>query len=103
MNEVLKELPYLTRRQLDTLAWIWRYWVAHSHAPTQREIAAAMGASSRTATAAPFIDPLVAKGYLLKTSAASRNLTITAQAIAKLKFEGVASSASSATEGERGM
>ncbi|MBK4723403.1 hypothetical protein JJL56_31625 [Azospirillum sp. YIM DDC1] len=87
--ELDEELPFLTARQMEALTWVVRFWRAHRYGPTQREIAAGMGASSRTATAAPFVDPLVAKGYLEKTSAPSRNLKPTRRAIEKLIFEGV--------------
>ena len=85
---VVEELPHLTPRQLDALAWVYEYWIDHRHGPTQREIAVGLGASARTATAAPFVDPLVVKGYLERTPAASRNIRPTTKAAKKLTLEG---------------
>lgn len=87
--ELLLELPRLTARQTETLAWFFAYWSAHRHAPTQREIARGLGASSRTTTAARLVDPLVRRGYLTRIGSVSRNLRLTEQAVAKLKLEGV--------------
>jgi SOS-response transcriptional repressor LexA len=86
MDGVVEELPHLTQRQLEALAWVCEYWAAHRHGPTQREIAMGLGASTRTSTAAPFIDPLVAKGYLERTAAASRNVRPTVKAAQKLSL-----------------
>lgn len=79
----------MTPRQLDALAWVCRFWALRRHGPTQREIASGLGASTRTATAAPFVDPLVAKGYLERTAAASRNIKPTPRAAEKLRLEGI--------------
>ena len=89
MDVLTQELPHLTLRQLNALAWVCRFWIAHRHGPTQREIASGLGASARTATAAPFVDPLVAKGYLERTAATSRNIKPTPRAVEKLRFEGI--------------
>ncbi len=86
---VIQELPHLTQRQLDALVWVCRFWAVHRHGPTQREIASGLGASSRTATAAPFVDPLVAKGYLERTSAPSRNIRPTNAAFEKMRLAGL--------------
>ncbi|MFC3125124.1 LexA family protein [Pseudoroseomonas globiformis] len=79
----LDELPHLTPRQREVLAWICRYWSSQRHAPTQREIAEGMGTSGHTA--APLVEPLLKKGYLQRTEAAVRNLRPTPRAFAKLE------------------
>ena len=88
MGEVIEELPHLTARQLDVLAWVFGFWVSHQHGPTQREIVAGLGTSTRTSTAAAFVEPLVAKGYLERTQASSRNIRPTPKATRKLTLEG---------------
>ncbi len=80
------ELPWLTDRQLQTLMWIADFWTANRHAPTHREIAAGLGGSQRTGTAAPFVNPLIAKGYLERTDAGLRNLRLTERAARKVAF-----------------
>ena len=88
MAMAMEELPYLTPRQAETLTWICCFWSRHRHGPTQREIARALAASGRTATAVPFVRPLIRKGYLRRTQATSRNLQPTRLATAKLELEG---------------
>ena len=81
------ELPHLRERQLAVLSWVWRHWVAHRHGPTRRGIATRLSASSRTATAAPFVNPLVAKGHLERTPVARRGIRLTTEAIQKLRLK----------------
>jgi DNA-binding MarR family transcriptional regulator len=85
----LKILPALTERQGRCLLFIFNYYVEHRHFPTHREIAKAMGISSTTA--AMYIDPLVAKGYLKRASGGkvARNLRVTADGLERLRIMGV--------------
>jgi SOS-response transcriptional repressor LexA len=83
------ELPFLTPRQLGTLTWIYVFWAEHRHGPTQREIAAGLGASVNTTTATPFVKALLAKGYLERTGSSWRNIRPTTLAVEKLKLEGL--------------
>ncbi len=82
MEEVIEELPHLTGRQLDALAWVCHYWLAHKHGPTHREVTAGLGGAAGTAA-------LVKKGYLERTPATSRNIRPTATTFKKLTLEGV--------------
>lgn len=88
--ELGEELPHVTPRQLDTLAWIVRFWWAHRYAPTHREVATGIGARPGSTAAQRVIDALLDKGYLERSApGAHRNIRPTSKALEKLKFEGV--------------
>jgi DNA-binding MarR family transcriptional regulator len=85
----LKILPALTDKQGQCLIFIFNYYAEHRHFPTHREIAHAMGSSSTTA--AMYIEPLVAKGYLKRAGKGkvARNLRVTVDGLERLRMLGV--------------
>lgn len=83
----IDELPALTSRQIDALTEIYRYWEKHRHAPTQRELSAALGAKG--STAAPWVNVLEDKGYVLRSPPRGRrNIRLTRRGVEKLQLEG---------------
>jgi len=82
-------LPALTEKQGECLLYIFNYYARHRHFPTHREITSAMGSTSTTA--AMYVDPLVEKGYLVRTGVGrqARNIRITADGLERLRLMGV--------------
>lgn len=78
MDSVLEELPKLTDRQAQALVYILDFFSENRHAPTHREINRAMGTAATTA--APFVEPLVKKGYLVRNDGVRRNIKPTRRA-----------------------
>ncbi|NEA21562.1 GntR family transcriptional regulator [Actinomadura bangladeshensis] len=71
----------LTARQRSTLAYISGYVAEHGHAPTVREISAAVPASTRTVTKA--IRALAARGLVTHHPRRPRGLELVPQAGAR--------------------
>lgn len=85
----LKILPALSDTQSKCLIFIFNFYAEHKHFPTHREIASAMGSTSTTA--AMYVEPLIEKGYLVRTgeSREARNIRLTIDGLERLKLLGV--------------
>ena len=88
MNEpqIPVEMPKLTKLQERTLSMIGTYYFENRYMPTQREIVNALGRKSNTA--APWVQPLIDKGYLKKKLGGRRGLSLTELGIIKLDLMG---------------
>jgi DNA-binding MarR family transcriptional regulator len=86
-GEALKVLPPVTDRQGKCLIYILNYLIENRYYPTQRELALAMGVRSNTAEM--YVQPLVAKGYLVREPGKQRNIRLTQEALERLKLLGV--------------
>jgi DNA-binding MarR family transcriptional regulator len=83
-------LPLLTDKQARCLSYIYNFFVVNRDYPTHREIAEAMRLHSTNAL--PYLEPLVRKGYLLRSINSKRNIRLTEQAWEKLKLMGLINS-----------
>ena len=75
MNEKTANREPLTRREADTLRYIFRHVKRHKVVPTRSEIAAGIGIQSKQ-TAAHFVARLAEKGYVETAHRASRQIQI---------------------------
>ena len=84
IDEELKPLPPLTKRQKECLLFIFDYFSENHYYPTHREVARQM--DIKTNSAATFLDPLEKKGYIMKGPGKNRNIQLTKAAVLKLKL-----------------
>ena len=84
--EVVKQLPFLTERQMSLLHFLHSYLQDHRYMPTRREIASFLELKSDNAT--PYLNALEKKGYLTRSGERlRRNLELTQAAYEKLELE----------------
>ena len=78
-------LPPLTPKQQQVLIYLLEYYLANRFYPTNREVMQYLGVKGTTAAA--YINPLQAKGYVQKvvTGGMGRNLRITNQGLDYLR------------------
>src|SRR5947209_7476795 len=86
-SDVLKVLPPVTQKQGRCLEFILNYFVENRYYPTQREVAREMGVRSNTAEM--YLQPLEAKGYIVREPGRQRNIRLTTDALERLKLLGV--------------
>jgi DNA-binding MarR family transcriptional regulator len=87
VQDVLKVLPPVTQKQGRCLEFILNYFIENRYYPTQREVATEMGVRSNTAEM--YIQPLEAKGYIVREPGRQRNIRLTKEALERLKLLGV--------------
>lgn len=84
--EVVKQLPFLTDRQMSLLQFLHSYLLDHRYMPTRREVADFLELKSDNAT--PYLAALEKKGYLKRNGErVRRNLELTPTAYEKLELE----------------
>lgn len=84
--EVVKQLPFLTDRQMSLLQFLHSYLLDHRYMPTRREVANFLDLKSDNAT--PYLVALEKKGYLKRNGErVRRNLELTPTAYEKLELE----------------
>lgn len=84
--EVVKQLPFLTERQMALLHFLHSYLQDHRYMPTRREIATFLELKSDNAS--PYLSALEKKGYLTRSGERiRRNLELTQAAYEKLELE----------------
>ena len=84
--EVVKQLPFLTERQMSLLHFLHSYLQDHRYMPTRREIATFLELKSDNAS--PYLSALEKKGYLTRSGERMRrNLELTQAAYEKLELE----------------
>lgn len=86
-DPLLKVLPPLTQNQARCLQYILDYFLENRYYPTHREVAREMGVRSNTAEM--YLQPLVAKGYLVRERGRQRNIRLTQEALERLERLGV--------------
>ncbi|MDI9570419.1 MAG: hypothetical protein QM278_06825 [Pseudomonadota bacterium] len=64
----------LSPKQREVLVYLFEYFHDHNYYPTHREIVNHIGVAGTTAAA--YVNPLIAKGYVEKTVAAGRGRNI---------------------------
>lgn len=92
----MRVLPTLTKRQMEVLAYLDRYFQANRDYPTQREIADHFQISQNAA--ALHLAALAKKNYLVRLPGERRNIRLTALAMEKLRLGGKEGSAQMAFE-----
>ncbi|UIJ77575.1 MULTISPECIES: LexA family protein [unclassified Acinetobacter] len=84
--EFVKQLPFLTDRQMSLLQFLHSYLRDHRYMPTRREVANFLELKSDNAT--PYLVALEKKGYLKRNGErVRRNLELTPTAYEKLELE----------------
>jgi predicted transcriptional regulator len=74
----IEPLPDLGPKLKQCLIFIAWYFQKHAKYPTQSEIARGIRLSPKTKTASGYVDPLVRKGFLIKsTVGGKRNIRLT--------------------------
>ncbi len=81
----MRVLPTLTRRQLEVLAFLNRYFHSYRDYPTQREIADYFSISQNAA--ALHLAALCKKKYVLRLPGERRNIRLTDIAFEKLRLQ----------------